>query len=66
MILYVITLVTLSKELRAVDLGLLSLFHADDAGFDGLARQSAQLLKMLMERGPDREHLTDPANYLFI
>ena len=54
MLLYGITLATLAKELRAADLGILSPFYADDAAFDGSARRSAQLLKMLMERGPDR------------
>ena len=35
MVLSRITLVTLAKELRAADLGLLSPFYADDAEFDG-------------------------------
>ena len=51
MVLYGITLVPLAKDLRAADLGLLSLFYADGAGFDGSARKSAQLLKLLMKRG---------------
>ena len=34
MILYGITLVPLAGELRATDLGLLSLFYPDDAAFD--------------------------------
>ena len=54
-ILYGINLVPLAKELRAVDLVLLSPFHADDAAFVGSTRQSAQLLKLLMERGADRD-----------
>ena len=41
MVLYGITLVPLSEELRAADSGLLSPFYADDAAFDGLARGSA-------------------------
>ena len=49
-----------------VDLGLLSPFYADDAVFDGLARKSAQLLKLLMERGADRGYLPDPVKSLFI
>ena len=49
-----ITLVPLAEELRAADPGILSPFYADDAAFDGLAQQSAQLLKLLMNRGPYR------------
>ena len=41
MVLYGITFVPLAEELRAVDLGLLSLFYADDVAFDGSARCSA-------------------------
>ena len=52
-VLYGITLVPLSEELRAADPGLLSPFYVDDAAFNGLARQSAQLLKLLMKRGAD-------------
>ena len=48
MVLYGIRLVLLAKELKAADAGLLSPFYVDDAAFDGLARQSAQLLNMLM------------------
>ena len=53
MVLYGITLVSLAEELRAADPGLISPFYADDAAFDGSARQSAQLLRLLVERGPD-------------
>ena len=53
MVLYGITLVPLAKELRAADPGFLSPFYADDAAFDSSERQSAQLLKLLMKRGPD-------------
>ena len=49
---YGITLAHLAEELRAADLGLLYPFYADDAAFDNSARQSAQLLKLLMKRGP--------------
>ena len=66
MVLYRITLVSLAEELRAADPGLFSLFYADDAAFDGLARRSAQLLKLLMRRGPDREYFPEPAKFLFI
>ena len=37
MVLYGITLFPLAEEIRLVDPGLLSLFYADDALFDGLA-----------------------------
>ena len=66
MVLYGITLAPLAEELRAADLGLLSPFYADDAEFDGLVRRSAQLLKLLMRRGPDRGYLPEPAKSLFI
>ena len=51
MVLYVITLVHLTEELRAVDPGLLSPFCANDVAFDDSARLSAQLLDLLMKRG---------------
>ena len=66
MVLYGITLVPFAEELREADPGLLSPFYTDDAAFDGLARQSAQLLKLLMKRGPDRGYLPDPYKSLFI
>ena len=66
MVLYGITLVPLAEELRAADPGLLSPFYADDAVFDGLARCSAQLLKLLTERGTDRGYVPEPAKSLFI
>ena len=59
MVLYGITLTPLAEELRVADPGLLSPFYADDAVCDGSAQQSAQLLKLLMERGPDRGYLPD-------
>ena len=66
MVLYGITLVPLAEELRAADPGLLSCFYADNAAFGGLARRSAQLLNLLMKRGPDRGYFPDPAKSLFI
>ena len=66
MVLYSITLVPQADEIRAADLGLLSPFYADDAVFDSLARKSAQLLKLLMERGADRGYLPDPSKSLLI
>ena len=38
----------------------------DDAAFDGSAIQIAQLLKMLMGRGPNWGYLTEPDKSLFI
>ena len=66
MVLYRITLVPLAEELRAEDPGLLSPFYADDVAFDGLAQRSAQLLKLLMKKGPDRGYFPEPAKFLFI
>ena len=66
MVFYGITLVPLAKELIAVDPGLLSPFYADDAAFDGLARLSAQLLKLSMKRGPDWRYFPKPDKSLFI
>ena len=66
MVFYGIALVPLAEELRAADPGLLSPFYADDAAFGGLARHSAQLLKLLMKRGPERGYFPEPAKSLFI
>ena len=66
MVLYGITLIPLVEELRAADPGLLLPFYADDEAFDGSARRSAQLLKLLMKRGTDRGYFPEPAKYLFI
>ena len=66
MVLYGITLVPLAEELRATDLGLLLPFYADYVAFDGSARRSAQLLKLLTKRGPDRGYSPKPAKSLFI
>ena len=66
MVLYGITLVLLAEELGAADPGLLSPFYADDAAFGGLVRQSAQLLKIFMRRGPDRVYFPKPAKSLII
>ena len=66
MVLYGITLAPLTEELRAADPGLLYLFYADDAEFDGSARRSAQLLKLLMRRRPDRGYFPEPAKSIFI
>ena len=66
MALYGITLVPLAKELRVADPGILLPSYADDVVFDGLARQSAQLLKLLMKRGADRGYFPEPAKSVFI
>ena len=66
MLLSRITLAPLAKELRGADPKLLSLFYADDAAFDGSARPSAQLLNMLIKRGPDRGYFPKPDKSLFI
>ena len=66
MVLYGITLVPLAEELRAVDPGLLSPFYLYNAVFDGSARRSAQILKLLMKRGPDRGYFPEPAKSLFL
>ena len=54
MVLYGITIFPMAEYLRAEDPGILYPFYADDAAFDGLARQSAQLIKMLMHMGSDQ------------
>ena len=61
-----ITLVPLVEDLRVAYPGLILPFYADDAGFGGSARQSAQLLKLLMKRGPDQGYFAEPAKFLFI
>ena len=66
MVLYGITLAPLEEKLQAADPGLFSPFYADDVAFDGLAQHSAQLLKLLMKRGPEQGYFPDPANSLFI
>ena len=66
MVLYGITLAPLAEELRAADPGILSPFYANDAVFDGSGRRSAQLLKLLTKRGPDRGYFPETAKSLFI
>ena len=66
MVLYGIILVPLAEELRAAGQGILSPFDADNALFDDLARRSAQLLKLLMKRGPDRGYFPEPTKSSFI
>ena len=52
MVLYGITLVPSVEELRAADSGILSLLYVDDVAFDGSVIRSAQLLNLLMKKGP--------------
>ena len=66
MVLYGITLVPLTEEVRAADMGLLSSFYADDAVFDCSERQIVQLLKLLMKRGPDQGYFPELDKSLFI
>ena len=66
MVLYGVTLVPLVEELGVEYLRLIFPFYADNTTFDGSSRQSAQLLNLLMERGPDRGYLPKPAKSLFI
>ena len=66
MVFYGITLVPLAEKLCAADTGFLSPFYADNAAFDALARHSAQLLKLLMRRGPYQGYFPELANYLII
>ena len=48
MVLYEITLVPVAEEFQASPLGILPLFYADDEAFDGSARRSAWMLKLLL------------------
>ena len=50
---YKITLVSLDEDLRAAYPWILTSFYANNVEFDGLAQRSAQLLKLIMERGPE-------------
>ena len=50
-ILYGITIVSLSEELWAAEPGLLTPFYADNPSFDGSAQRSANILKLILKRG---------------
>ena len=65
-VLYWITLVPLAEDLLSEDPGLLFQFYADSAVFDGSVRRSAQILKLLMERGAYQGYFTNPDKSLFI
>ena len=49
-----------------MDPNFLSPFFANDAAFDGAARQSAAQLYLLMDRSLDWVYFLEPANSLFI
>ena len=66
MVPYGITLDPLTKDLRDADPRLISPFYANDAAFEGLVRRSTAKVCLLMERGPDRGYLPNPAKYIFI
>ena len=66
MVLYGFILAPLAEELRATDPVLLSPLYVNDAAFDGLSQRSAQLLRILMKRGPDQGYFPNPAKSLFI
>ena len=66
MLLYGITFAPLAKELILADPGLLLPFYVDDAAFDGSEQCRAQLLKLLMKRGPERGYFPEQAKSLFI
>ena len=58
--------VPLEEEMGASDLGLLVPFYMYGAEFDGSVRRSAQLRKMLLERGLDYGYFPNPDKSLFI
>ena len=66
MVLYRITLVSLAEELLEDDPGLLTTFYTDYAAFDRLARKTAQLLNLLVDRGANMGYFPETANSLFI
>ena len=66
MVLYRITLIYLTKELRAGGPRLISPFYVENVAFDGLAQCSAQLLKLLMKRMTDQGYFPEPAKSLFV
>ena len=65
-VLYGITLAPLLEDLLSSDPVILTPLHADDMAFDGLVRRNAQILNLLMERGPYWGYFPKPAKKLFI
>ena len=66
MVHYRITLLPLVEEIWAADPGLLSPFYVDNAAFDGIEIKSAQLLKLILDRGSNQGYFPEPAKSLFI
>ena len=66
MVLYGITLVSLSENLRDTNPTLLSPFYADYVAFDESVRQSAVQLCLLMDQGPDQGYFLDTTRLIFI
>ena len=56
----------MADYLQAAELGLIAPSYADDAAYNWLEGSSAQLLKLLMERGPYPGYFTEPVKSLFI
>ena len=66
MVLYGITLVPLAEEICEDDIRLINPFYKDDVDFDESIWWSAQILKLLLERGADQGHLIKLAKSIFI
>ena len=66
MVLYGITPVPMEEEIQSAEMGIIPPFYADNAAFNGSLHRSAQLLKLLMERGPDRGYFPKPAKSIFM
>ena len=66
MVRYDITIIPLEEELQAADSGLLTRFYMDDTSFNGSTWRSAQILKILLERGPDQGYFPKTVKSLFI
>ena len=66
MVLYGITLVPLTKDLRDAYPNLLSPFYANDAVFNGPFSHSAAQLRLLMDRKPHQVYLPEPSKLLLI
>ena len=56
----------MDEEIRESDLVIITQIYAYNAAFDGSTRRSAQLLKLLVEKGLDFGYFLDPAKSLFI
>ena len=56
----------MEEDIQSEDPGLLSTFYADNTEFDGSARKSVQILKLLTERVPDQGYFPEPSMSIFI